>query len=353
MKVLMIGSDKALFTEESESARRHRAYSMHFDQLDVIVFTLKNQPFAVTTLAAGVHVYPTRSRNRFLYPFSAFLLARSLDRPQVVSVQDPFEAGLAGLFASWWHRAPLHVQVHTNFLSPMFVQKSFLNRIRRLIARIVLPCAAHIRVVSEHIKESLEARSSKLARIAVLPIFVDVQKYANLTRTKHPRFKISLLVIARLEKEKRIDRAIDALYAARKAGHDAGLTILGSGKEEGRLKERVRRCGLERYVDFLGWQTDVTPYLAHADLVLVPSDYEGYGLTIVTALAAEVPVLATDVGVAREVGAIVVKESDFSKALLDWIARGPKTASLINYPYASFDEYVDRWVADIRASQKS
>ena len=183
---------------------------------------------------------------------------------------------------------------------------------------------------------------------------MDTAKYADLARAKHPRFKISLLTIARLEKEKRIDRAIDALKAVREAGHDAGLTIVGSGSIEGVLRAKVRDLGLERYVEFVGWQDDLKAYFSTADLLLVTSDYEGYGMIIIESLAAGVPVLSTDVGIAREAGAMVVTAEEFSKSLLKWIAGGPRKGELqMSYPYADFDSYVRAWCEDIRASSKA
>jgi len=87
-----------------------------------------------------------------------------------------------------------------------------------------------------------------------------------------------------------------------------------------------------------------------ADLLLVTSQYEGYGRQIIEALAARVPVLSTDVGVAREAGAIVATEQNFADSLKQWLTNGPRDASLKNYPYKNFEEYVEKYCADIEAS---
>ena len=97
----------------------------------------------------------------------------------------------------------------------------------------------------------------------------------------------------------------------------------------------------------MGWKEDTTEILSHADVVLVPSRYEGYGLVSVEALAAGVPVIATDVGVAREAGAIVISDKKFVQEIVHWIETGPRKASLLNYPYRDFDDYAERYVADI------
>ncbi len=348
MRVLIISTDRALLDTESVVFRRHQKYAREFDALDVLVMGGRGR-----VSEGNLHIHGVVSMFPLMRGCFAFLHALRQPRPDVVTSQDPFENGLAALLIAWWRGVPLHIQVHTDFLSTGFIQHSFVNRIRRMIARFVLPRASGIRVVSEGIKDALKAESWNLkATPTVLPIYVDIQKYAGLARTKHPRFKIALLWVGRLEKEKCPLYAIQMLESVRRQGHDAGLTILGSGQEEQVIKYYSRERGLERFVDFVGYQNDLSPYFSTADLLLVTSVYEGYGMALVEALAAGIPVLSTDVGVAREVGAIVSERKHFGRALLDWIARGPRKAELHAYPYASEDEYVHAWCEDVQRSQK-
>ena len=83
--------------------------------------------------------------------------------------------------------------------------------------------------------------------------------------------------------------------------------------------------------------------------MLCPSKYEGYGLVIVEALAAGKPVISTDVGIAREAGAIVVREEKFVEALKEWFVGGPRVGELRDYAYKNFDEYVRAYREDIAA----
>ena len=346
----MFSTDRNLLREDSAVAARIEAYATEFGAIDVIVLSRRNEKNGearTLTLGGGsVQVYPTRSWHALCWGFDALWLAMRCQKPDVITSQDPFETGLIAWIVSLLRSAPLHMQIHTDMTSPSFRRRSFVNRTRLVIAAFVLRRACRIRVVLESIAEKLIKRGIT-APITVLPIYVDTAKYEHIERLKHPRFKISLLAVGRLEKEKHIDRCIVALKAARDAGHDAGLTIVGSGREAAALRALMSRYHLDRYVEFAGWQDDVSPYLAQADLVLVPSEYEGYGMVIVEALAAGVPVLATDVGVAREAGAIVVAPQDFSTALMRWIKSGPRQATLMNQPYQDFNEFVARVTADI------
>jgi glycosyltransferase involved in cell wall biosynthesis len=66
-------------------------------------------------------------------------------------------------------------------------------------------------------------------------------------------------------------------------------------------EEETRRLGVEASVSFLGKIDDVAPLLAAADLFLLPSDTESFGLSALEALASGVPVIATRVGGLPEV----------------------------------------------------
>lgn len=348
MNVLSVGSDRNIFRPQSENAARQIAYGSRFESLDLIVFSRASQKLSPTTLSIGVHVHPTASRSRLFYIWDAFRIAWKLG-PDVITVQDPFEAGIAGLLIAWWHQAPLHVQVHTDFLAPEF-RRSSLNRLRVLMARFVLPRAARIRVVSERIRNSLHAPSSELqAPITVLPIFVDIAKYRDAKpgelSERFAPFKKRMLVVSRLEEEKDVALAIRSFEAV--APEDTCLVIVGDGSERQRLE---KMAGPK--VFFEGEQ-DAAPYYAIADLVLVTSRYEGYGRTIIEAFAAGKPVLSTDVGIAREAGAIVASGEKFPMILASWFEEGMREGKLLNYPYHSFDAYARMWAEDVAAAAHS
>lgn len=344
IKVLAIGSDRSVLQKDSSSAARQIAYGKGLGALDVIVFSCEGSR-APVSLSERVHVYPTASRSRLLYGVDAIHIARLLTKPDVITAQDPFEAGLVALTIARLLRVPLHVQVHTDLYAPTFRAHSFVNRIRLLLANIVLRRASRIRVVSLRIKSSLESRISNLAPISVLPIFVDIARFKNTQPgslvERFAAFKWKVLIVARLEPEKNISLAIESFKHA--APKDACLIIVGDGLERIRLEQRKT----ERI--FFEGAHDPAPYYTLANLVLVPSKYEGYGLTIIEALAAGKPVIATDVGSAREAGAIVTTEDQFTTTLGTWFVDGPRSGRLTSEAYLSFDDYVARYVADIVA----
>ena len=305
VRVISIGSDRALFEPTSDIRLRAVAYAEKLGELHVIVFTLQSHQLEGQQVGS-LHMYPTNSRSKLKYIFDAAKLARRLPG-ELITVQDPFESGLAGLLGR--KKKPLHVQLHTDPFTPAFAT-TWLNRVRLVMARIVLPRAARIRVVSNALAEKLRVQYPHTP-VSVLPIFVDVKKYQSVEKKPHSRFKTTLLWIGRFEREKNPALAIRALAEARRAGHEAGLVMLGTGNLDAQLGQLAEDLGVSDWVEFAGWQ-DPEKFLGMADLLLVTSAYEGYGRQIIEALAAGVPVLSTEVGIAREAGALITTENDFT-----------------------------------------
>ena len=76
----------------------------------------------------------------------------------------------------------------------------------------------------------------------------------------------------------------------------AKLVMVGDGPDRGALERRVEELGLTKAVEFVGEQVDLVPWLSAADLFLLPSSQESFGMAALEAMACEVAVIATRVG---------------------------------------------------------
>lgn len=249
----------------------------------------------------------------------------------VVTAQDPFWRGLLGLFFAHRFKARFNVQVHADLkVQPLY---------RRFIARFILRRADSVRVVSEALKAQIEelthgGHPMSTVPIAVLPVFVDVERFELIERK--PDTQPTILWIGRFEDEK------DPLFALRvfrqvcERGIDAKLIMLGAGSLERRL--RVDAAGLP--VEFPGWQ-DPVPYLVRVHVVLSTSREESWGASIIEALAAGVPVVAPDVGVAKEAGAAIVPREKLAEAVANML-RSPQSGKLA-LPVLTEEEWVKVW----------
>ncbi len=316
MKVLFISNDPTIFDATSSARARMRAYAALMGELHIVS-------------SAGPDAREEQDGNLFLHPVHTWkifrvralaLRAHALilkEGIEVVSAQDPFEHGLSALRAVHGTKAKLHIQVHTDFLSPWFVRSGnwrsprvrmpLLNRWRRRIADEVLPRADGIRVVSERVKASLIARyGSLIPEPSVIPVSVDsvvpepIRLPAQAGLPEHT-FTFSLISVGRLELEKRIEDILAALALVAKQYPMVGLFIVGSGSERGRLERMARHLGLEDKVIFLGDRSDARALMASANAFIQASAYEGYGRTLIEAALAKIPIITTDVGIVGEV----------------------------------------------------
>ncbi len=248
----------------------------------------------------------------------------------VVSAQDPFFRGVFAWYVAKKLKARFNVQVHTDLSAQPFF--------KYIIAKRILRRADTIRVVSKKCKGQVE-RMRVRGRISVLPVFTDLHRFADIVRKPDPH---TILWIGRFEVEKNPFYALDVLKHVRKRGVDARLIMLGDGSLRGMLEGKASILSLP--VEFPGWQ-DPTPYLATATLVLSTSIHESWGASLVEALAAGVPVIAPDVGIAREAGAIVVSHEHMPGIVTEALKSGAETHLAITMP--SKDEWVKEWITTL------
>jgi glycosyltransferase involved in cell wall biosynthesis len=256
---------------------------------------------------------------------SLFALFKIRNHFDVVTVQDPFWRGLVGWVVAHHLGAKINVQVHTDLEAQ--------NLFRRTLAEFVLRRAGSIRVVSEKIKAQVQKMNAK-ALIHVLPIFVDLERFRSLVQRPHDQKTI--LWIGRFEEEKDPRYALSVLETVRGANVDAKLVLLGKGSLETSLRARAK----DLPVEFPGWQ-DPTLYLVQADVVLCTSRHESWGASIIEALAAGVAVIAPDVGIAKEAGAVIVSHEELGAAIIE--ALRSQIHGVLKLPLLSRYEWAKQW----------
>lgn len=374
----MISTDRDIFREGSEARERMIEYGSLVRELHIIVFSKKSLKLKSGQIGENLWLYPTSSFSRSMYIFDAVKMGKRLffinadvnvlgekigieeSLADLVTTQDPFECGLAGWFIATALRVPLHIQIHTDFLSVFFAAESLLNKIRVQLAKFLLRReSGGIRVVSQRIKDSISEKMKfaygKFPPIAVLPIFVDIEKLKNTVpafdlREKFPEFSHIVLVASRLEKEKGVDVGLEIFATLPESKlQTAGLVIAGAGSEQKNLKKLAEKLGIGERVVFLGLLSfdELVSCYKTADLLLVTSRYEGYGRQIVEASASGCPILSFDVGVAPEVltywnGSIcpTLDSKCMEKALSEWFAEKDTKDTLLFTAHAKAEKIV-------------
>lgn len=105
-----------------------------------------------------------------------------------------------------------------------------------------------------------------------------------------------ILAVGRLSFQKDFSTLVKAIHIIKsefKKG-DVVSFIVGEGEEEYQLRELIQNLNLTNNVHLLGYRDNVADYMSHADVFVSSSIFEGFGLTIVEAMACGCPVVATD-----------------------------------------------------------
>lgn len=150
----------------------------------------------------------------------------------------------------------------------------------------------------DRFREIFTIDDNKLAVIYNLIDCDEIRKLADSKIVKKNKFTICM--VGRLNRQKRYDRALEAIGMLKNDHYDFELWILGSGELETSLRKKVQEKNLTNVVSFKGFIKPVYPYLKVVDLLLNTSESEGYPLTICEALCLGRPVVATNITGANE-----------------------------------------------------
>jgi glycogen(starch) synthase len=132
------------------------------------------------------------------------------------------------------------------------------------------------------------------------PVAGDLAKLRSQFAAPHERL---VLLVGRLVYEKGFQLALDALPGLIRRLGDVRFLVAGSGTHEAELRKQARRLGLMEHGSFLGWIDDAMLHSLYriADLCVVPSIYEPFGLVALEAMASGCPCIVADAGGLREV----------------------------------------------------
>jgi glycogen(starch) synthase len=205
----------------------------------------------------------------------------------------------------------------------------------------VIACSAYMR---EHISDIYELGEE---RIAVIPNGIDPADLVPVDDLEALRARYAapderlVLLVGRLVYEKGFQLALEALPGLIERVGNVRFIVAGSGTAEQELREQATRLGLDEHGQFLGWIGDDMLHSLYriADLTVVPSIYEPFGLVALEAMASGCPCLVADTGGLRE----VVPNDDVG---LRFHSRDPDSLGQMAERLLTEDDLRDRLVAE-------
>jgi len=203
-----------------------------------------------------------------------YLATRKSSTATVVSVWQP-------LRRYWWL---WHVEVLDEFLIRRFDR--------------ILPCSTAVQ------DEILGKWPALAPRMALVPGGVDLEAFRTPRRSRAeiraelgvPEDKFLCVFAGRIMEDKGLPYLVEAHRIIRAAGVDVHQLLIGEGPQIAMLRDRIAALGLSDRMQFVGYREDLPDVLEACDLLVHPSLSEGLSVALITAMAAGLAIVATDVG---------------------------------------------------------
>lgn len=287
--------------------------SRHTDRARVTLFVATLEPegeLHESLSPAAVETFALDCTGRAQYSKAIARLARLLRRHRIdVLHAHLVQSSLVGLTAALLARTPVRVMTR-HHSDAVFLSGS---RAARAIDGLTGRLANEVIAVSEAARRAMiELDGIDERKITVVPNGFDwerIQPGPGSARAVREEFKLGestvLCAVGRLDRLKGQDVLLRAF--AQVAGPDTRLVIVGPGPQKNFLEELARELSVAERVVFTGYRPDVYDIVAASDLVVHPSLSEAHSLTIIEALNLARPVIATDVGAARD--AVIPEET--------------------------------------------
>lgn len=285
-------------------ALARRGHSIHFITYD--------RPFRLDGLAENPYFHEVEVSNYPLFKYPPYLISLANKLAEVAEYEQldllhvhyaiP-HATAAYLAREMLSERPVKVvtTLHGTDITLLGSDPSF-----RRVIEFSLNQSDGITAVSRHLAAATERTFALKRPVRTIYNFVDPQIYRRWSSEEYcqrnsQRQGVPVIVhISNFRPVKQIETVI-RVFALVVQQVPAQLWLIGDGPDSAIAHEVVRELGLEQRVCFLGKQGSVVPYLSQADLFLLPSRQESFGLAALEAMACEVPVVAARVGGLPEV----------------------------------------------------
>lgn len=167
--------------------------------------------------------------------------------------------------------------------------------ISNLLSNLVEMRSRRIIAISEAVKvylvESGEIRKMDKITVILYGFSPSLERTSKNSKAIPNTFKIG--TISRLTEQKDIPTLLYTFQILHNDAPNSSLNIIGSGPLESNLREMTKKMGLESSVHFLGRTSKIMNFLAELDVFILSSKYEGFGMVLLEAMDAGIPIVAS------------------------------------------------------------
>lgn len=158
-----------------------------------------------------------------------------------------------------------------------------------------------VTAVSEYLRRETLSVCDIRAEIEVIPNFIDTTRFqrqnkAHFKQAICPNGEKVLIHVSNFRPVKRATEVVEVFHRLRSEGLPVKLMLVGDGPDRIACEQLARQRGVYEDIRFLGKQDPVEEILSIADVFMMPSGSETFGLAALEAMACQVPVVASHIG---------------------------------------------------------
>ncbi|PSQ79431.1 MAG: N-acetyl-alpha-D-glucosaminyl L-malate synthase BshA [Bacteroidetes bacterium QH_8_67_23] len=193
-------------------------------------------------------------------------------------------------------RVPLVTTLHGTDITLVGQDPSF-----RPVVNYSINQSDGVTAVSEYLRQETKKHFDIGCDIEVIPNFIDTERFQRAEKDHFkqalcPEGEKVLVHVSNFREAKRAPEVVEVFSRLRAEGFDLKLLLVGDGPERTATQRLARERGVHDDVRFLGKQEPVEEILSIADVFLMPSGSETFGLAALEAMACGVPVVASNIG---------------------------------------------------------
>lgn len=241
--------------------------------------------------------------SRYLFYFlSVFRIYTLLDKVDVI-VDNISPAPSFAYLLGKIRKKTVYAEIHEFFGYEWFKLKDPITAFFGFLSQYLLKIFKFDKIitVSKFTKRRLVMFGLDPQKIIVIPNGVDILKYSK-CKVNNAHQNDSIVSIGRLVKQKGYEYLIEAMKKVIREVPNVRLYIVGDGPLKNKLVAKVRKEGLDRNIVLLGKVSDEEKLrvLNTSEIFVLPSLQEGFGITLLEAMACGLPIIANDLLVFRE-----------------------------------------------------
>lgn len=259
-------------TEAAERIQFHEVEVMNYPLFDHIPYTLA---LATKMYEVGINEELDLIHVHYAIPHSvSAYLARAMTAPRPI---------------------PFVTTLHGTDITLVGIDRSYLP-----ITRFSIEQSDAVTAVSAHLRSKTLEQFEPCCDVEVIPNFVNCNLFqpGDCSQRRGTLAPENHKILMHLSNFRPVKRVVDVVEIFSRVAEKvpSTLVLIGDGPDRSNAERLVREKGLASQVRFLGKQDQVHKLLSCADLMLLPSDMESFGLAALEAMACEVPVVCSHVG---------------------------------------------------------